>query len=131
MTIVTPVYGGTSKAREAAIAARVTDGIKTAAIIEGFAGIGVLTDGLAPSTDLQLIHLAAGCLCCTGQLAMRVTLNRLLRNQPDQIYLSLANSEHLTGVINFLKEDQYHRRLKIGKAVDCSIPGTDIAFVPY
>ena len=131
MTIVTLVYGGTGTSRQEAIAARMSTGKKTAAIIEGIPGTGALDSGLPSSNDLQLVHLAPGCPCCTGQLAMRVTLNRLLRQQPDEIYLSLANTEHLAGVINFLQEDQYRERLNIGEAVDCSTPGTDIADTGY
>ncbi len=131
MTIVSLVFGGTATSRHEAIAARVSEDKKTAAIIEGIAGTGALDSMLPSSNNLQLVHLAPGCPCCTGQLVMRVTLNRLLRQHPDQIYLSLANTEHLTGVINFLQEDQYRERLKIGEAVDCSIPGTDIADTGY
>jgi hypothetical protein len=42
-----------------------------------------------------VLRIAPGCLCCTGNLVLRVTLNRLLRHPPAQLYISLANAEHV------------------------------------
>ncbi len=131
MTIVTLVYGGSSTARENVIASRWIPGRRTAAIIEGLAGAHASQDGLASLANLTLVRIAPGCPCCTGKLTMRVTLNRVLRENPEQLYLSLANGEHLTSVINFLQEDQYRERLEIGKPIDCSISGTDFADTGY
>lgn len=131
MTLVTLVFGGSSAARQAAIAAHAPPGQSATAIIEGLPSTSS-RDGLMPgSNDLQLLHIAPGCPCCTGNLNMRVTLNRTLRKNPGRLYLSLANSEHLSGVINFLQEDQYRERMEIGEPVDCSIPGTGFADAGY
>ncbi len=131
MTIVTLVCGGSSAARENTIAALAIPGRRTAAIIEGLSGTGTLDGRLAALPDLTLARIAPGCPCCTGKLAMRVTLNRLLRKDPEQLYVSLANNEHLSSVINFLQEDQYRERLEIGETVDCSTTGTGSANTGY
>ena len=132
MTIVTLVHGGSGAAREAAIAALATPVENTVAIIEGLAGAGsALDEGAAESKGVQILRIAPGCPCCTGKLAMRVILNRTLRKNPDRIYLSLAHSDHLAGVIDFLKEDQYRERLEIGTPVDCSVAGTGFANTGY
>ncbi len=126
MTIVTLIYGGSSAAREATIAALAVNTQNTVAIIEGLAG-----EGATLAKGVPVIRIAPGCPCCTGKLAMRVILNRTLRQGPDRIYLSLAHPDHLSGVINFLEEDQYRERLKIGAPVDCSVAGTGFAEAGY
>ncbi len=131
MTIVTLVHGGSSVAREEAIATLAIPAENAVAIIEGLAGTGNLDDGKAAAQGLQVLRIAPGCPCCTGKLAMRVILNRTLRKNPDRIYLSLAHSSHLAGVIDFLEEDQYRERLEIGQPVDCSVAGTGFANTGY
>ena len=131
MTIVTLVYGGNGAARETAIAALAIPPQNAVAIIEGLAGTGKLDEDRAAAKGLQVLRIAPGCPCCTGKLAMRVILNRTLRKNPDRIYLSLAHSDHLAGVIDFLKEDQYRERLEIGQPVDCSVAGTGFANTGY
>lgn len=124
MTNVTLVYGGSSAERERAIAAQRSAGGKAVAIIEGLAGAALADSALDSTPDLTIVRIAPGCPCCTGKLTMRVTLNRLLREHPEEVYISLANNEHLLGVINFLNEDQYRERLEVTGSVDCSISGT-------
>lgn len=131
MTLVTLVCGGDASLREEKIASLLVPGRRNAVIIEGLAGTGTLDSGQTPSPDLTIVRIAPGCPCCTGKLTMRVTLNRVLRENPDQLFLSLANNEHLASVIDFLQEDQYRRRMEIGQPVDCSIPGTGFANTGY
>ncbi len=131
MTIVTLVHGGSGAAREAAIAALAMPDENAVAIIEGLAGAGAPDEGKASANGVEIIRIAPGCPCCTGKLAMRVILNRTLRKNPDRIYLGLAHHDHLAGVIDFLREDQYRERLKIGQPVDCSVAGTGFANTGY
>ncbi len=55
-------------------------------------------------SDLQaplavvVVRLAAGCVCCVGQLPLRVTLTRVIRQRPDAILLLLANEQHASEV---------------------------------
>lgn len=49
----------------------------------------------APS-DVLLERIAAGCVCCLGQVVFRVRLTRLLRQaRPRHLLLLLASTEHL------------------------------------
>jgi hypothetical protein len=127
MTRVTLVVGGDSTRREMAIAARAVPGQRITALVEGLPSTVVLQGGPAAPPAMQVIRIAPGCPCCSGNLSLRVTLNRALRDNPDQLYLSLANREHLAGVINFLQEDQYQSRLEISQTLDCSALGTGFA----
>lgn len=66
--------------------------LRIAVLLEG------LPDGhplLAPGPALAIARTAPGCLCCTGNLVMRVTLGRLLRPRPDRLYIAVASEEHL------------------------------------
>ncbi len=124
MTLVTLVHGGSNDAREAAIATKVSsfaaDGHgPSAAILEGLAGGRGALQELEESSVMKVIRVAPGCVCCTGNLTMRVTLNRLLREKPAQLYLSLADARHKDKVREFLQEAQYREHLELGPELDC------------
>ncbi len=114
MTETRLVHGGDAQTREQAIARHCRAGIPTVALIEGLAGTELTSSG-----DLTVMRIAPGCPCCTGRLTMQVTLNRLLRNPPAELFLSLADASHLTSVRNFLQQEQYCARLQLGPDLDC------------
>lgn len=107
MIATTLVTGATASRREAAIAEALNNTPNVAVILEG------LPDGLQPLEDLQnlpglhVARIAPGCLCCTGNLTMRVTLNRMLRRQPGRLYIGLSTSEHLASIREFLAQPPY------------------------
>ena len=113
MTLTTLVVGATYAAREAAIAAALQAGQQSAAILEG------LPDGRSGSPLEQALRpddirrVAPGCLCCTGNLTMRVTLNRVLRHPPQRLFISLANAEHLEQIRAFLDTPSYQPLLTL------------------
>jgi hypothetical protein len=79
----TLVTGPSAQAREAAIAAALDAAPgKTAIILEGLAPGSSPLDSL--SDHLDPARIAPGCLCCAGNLVLRVTLNRLLRQRPER-----------------------------------------------
>ncbi len=123
MTLVTLVHGGSGDAREAAIAAQATargsDG-GSAAILEGLAGGNDALQKLAASAVMKVIRVAPGCPCCTGNLTMRTTLNRVLRDKPAVLFLSIADASHKAGVREFLRDPQYRQHLELGSELDCS-----------
>lgn len=45
--------------------------------------------------DLEIVRLAAGCVCCLGQVPLRVSLTRLLRRRPRALLMMVAADEHL------------------------------------
>jgi hypothetical protein len=62
----------------------------------------VAENALAPlqvPADVALARLTPGCVCCVGQVPLRVTLSRTVRaHRPDDILLLLASDGHLPRV---------------------------------
>ncbi len=117
-TVLTLVTGPGAAAREAAIAAHLSDlheerlePITQAIILEG------LASGSSPLDDLPsgqtLARIAPGCLCCTGNLVLRVTLNRLLRQRPRRIFVGVADSGHLDQLRSWLQSEPYDQLLRL------------------
>lgn len=111
-TRVTLVTGPRAAVREAAIAAA----LATMAAAQSAAQSAVILEGLAdansplissPETGLNVQRIAPGCLCCAGNLVLRVTLNRLLRRPPAQLFISLANAEHVDQLRSMLQQAPY------------------------
>lgn len=115
MTLATLVTGATIAAREAAIAAALEPGVETALILEGLPDGASRLDALTQDSGLNVIRIAPGCLCCTGNLTMRVTLNRLLRRPPARLYIALASTEHLENLRAFLQQAPYDKLLQLTK----------------
>ncbi len=118
MTLVTLVTGPSGAAREQAIANRLHPDTSTAVILEGFPTGNSVLENLAGTPKLTIVRIAAGCMCCTGNLVLRVTLNRVLRDFPDQIFLSIADASHADALRRFLTEAPYDRLLILTE--DCS-----------
>lgn len=118
MTLLRLVYGANQTVREHAIKTQVNPQLFTIALLEGMA---VNHASLDPQESLKVVRMAPGCPCCTGKLTMRVMLNRALKEKPEQIFLSLTNSAHLTAIRDFLQEDQYCGRLNLGIDLDCGV----------
>ena len=79
----------------------------SAGILEGLAGGHDLPAALTPGPHLHIVRIAPGCVCCTGNLTLRVTLNRLLRTHPAYLYIGLASTEHLPAIQAFLLAPEY------------------------
>lgn len=113
---VTLVTGGRAGAREAAIAAALAPGLRAAVILEGLADAnGALADPTTtpPAGALQVQRIAPGCLCCTGNLVLRVTLNRILRHPPQQLFISLADVAHVAVLRAWLSAPPYDGLLRL------------------
>lgn len=112
-TPLTLVSGGRAAEREAAIAQALQPGQPAAVILEGLAdGHAILADLAeqippSPSFPLQLLRIAPGCLCCSGNLVLRVTLNRLLRHPPARLFISLADASHIEQLRTWLTASPY------------------------
>ncbi|MGK5018582.1 GTPase [Janthinobacterium sp. HLS12-2] len=112
-TPLTLVSGGRAAEREAAIARALAPDQPAAVILEGLAdGSAILADlaeqiSPSPSFPLQLLRIAPGCLCCSGNLVLRVTLNRLLRHPPARLFISLADATHIEQLRAWLTVSPY------------------------
>ena len=79
----------------------------------------IVLEGLAPgSSPLDTLpahvlcaRIAPGCLCCAGNLVLRVTLNRLLRQGPERLFIGVARSEHLDQLRSWLQAEPYDQLL--------------------
>ncbi|GAB3471565.1 hypothetical protein GCM10027321_43610 [Massilia terrae] len=111
----TLVTGASPGAREQAIAQLLhQNGAFSAVILEG------LPDGrplLEPSPSLLIERISPGCLCCTGNLVLRVTLNRLLRRAPERLYIGVADAGHLSQLRSWLAAAPYDQLLELAPIV--------------
>ena len=106
----TLVTGASAAVREAAIAASLGQGVTAAAILEGLPDPRSI---LAASDSLEVHRIAPGCVCCTGNLVLRVTLNRVLRGRPARLFIGLANTEHLDQLRSWLQHPPYDQLLEL------------------
>ena len=115
MIPTTLVTGANAQAREAAIAAALRPGLSHAIILEGMPdGTAAALDADAlGDVDVSLLRIAPGCLCCVGNLVLRVTLNRILRGKPQRIYLSLVDPSHRQTLRAMLSETPYRSLLAL------------------
>ena len=129
---LTLVTGPTPAAREAAIVARLGEGVhgampagaQLAVLLEGLPdGRSLLLDSpLVDSAQLNVQRIAPGCLCCTGNLVLRVTLNRILRRQPDRLFIGLATTEHLDQLRSWLQAPPYDQLLELTADLVSHVP---------
>jgi hypothetical protein len=80
-------------------------------------GLGVASTPLESGPGLQVVRIAPGCLCCDGNLVLRVTLNRLLRQRPRRLFIGLASSEHLDQLRSWLAAPPYDQLLALDPTV--------------
>jgi len=80
-------------------------------------GLGVAATPLETGPNLQVMRIAPGCLCCDGNLVLRVTLNRLLRQRPRRLFIGLASSEHLDQLRSWLAAPPYDQLLALDPVV--------------
>ena len=81
-------------------------------------GLGVAPTPLESGPGLQVMRIAPGCLCCDGNLVLRVTLNRLLRQRPRRLFIGLASSEHLDQLRSWLAAPPYDQLLALDPTVN-------------
>lgn len=108
------IAGGSYCEREAWIATAVLQ----MDILQAPSKYGVLLEGLPSGqmplqTDHQLVieRIAPGCFCCIGQLVMRVTLNRMIRQKFDSLFIAINDPEHLANLQSLLASPAYSSHL--------------------
>jgi hypothetical protein len=82
-------------------------GSRRAILTEGFGSI-TAPDGIA------VAGLAGGCVCCVGQVPLRVTLTRLMRaERPEHLLLLLADDQHLPRIRSLLTDGSLGVQLEL------------------
>jgi hypothetical protein len=66
---------------------------------------------------LPVVRIAPSCLCCTGNLTMRVHLNRLLRAKPQRLYIGVSPGTHLAALQEFLSQPPYDEFLTLNETM--------------
>ncbi|QNA87853.1 GTPase [Massilia sp. Dwa41.01b] len=117
--MTTLVVGPDAARREAAIAQALElpdlREDRVAILLEG------MPSGTSPfesSENLLISRIAPGCLCCAGNLVMRVTLNRLLRQRPARLFIGVASAEHLDQLRSWLSTAPYDQLLALTPDLD-------------
>ena len=59
---------------------------------------------LQAPTGVTLIQLAPACLCCVGELPLRVALARLLRQRPSAIWVEVSSLVHREQLVQRLEQ---------------------------
>ena len=124
LTVLTLVTGPSAPTRERAI----WSAIEADAASKEYSGsnnIAVILEGLPDGkSDPEPAHpqilikrIAPGCLCCIGNLTLRVTLNRLLRTHPIRIYISIADATHVDKLHHSLSLAPYDAWLILGEII--------------
>lgn len=119
----TLVTGASAHAREQAVAQALTQA-RTAELSDLQQNLppAIILEGLAPgsspldtldSSQVLMARIAPGCLCCTGNLVLRVTLNRLLRQRTGRLFIGVARSEHLDQLRSWLQSEPYDQLLRL------------------
>lgn len=85
-----------------------TSGSRRAVLIEGaFSALDV-------PPGVPVTRLGAGCVCCMGQVPLRVGLTRMVRAlRPDAVLLVLASGEHLARVRALLADGSLGVRFEL------------------
>ncbi len=120
MTLTSLVTGRDARKREAFILSHLAANQQTAIILEGLPDGNSELDVLPDNPLLTIVRIAPGCMCCIGNMIMRVHLNRILRSKPARLYISVANSEHIGQLRLFLTQAPYDTLLTLTDDIACA-----------
>ncbi|MDY7546640.1 GTPase [Glaciimonas sp. CA11.2] len=116
---LTLVTGPSATRRESAVWLSIKTEATSLQQMPGIIGVILegLPDGKSPPEPthftLHIKRVAPGCLCCIGLLTLRVTLNRLLRDRPARLYISIADATHIDKIRALLSTSPYDEWLTL------------------
>lgn len=92
---------------------------KWAVLVNEFGEVGV--DGAllqGRGNGIYIKEVAGGCLCCTGQVALRVALTRLLREvRPHRLLIEPSGLGHPAGVFDALQDEWLSKALTVESVI--------------
>ena len=115
LTEISLIAGGSYSEREVWIAANLarstslSSSTKSGVLLEGLPAGQLILQNTA---YLSVERIAPGCFCCIGQIAMRVTLHRLLRQDLAHLYIAIHDAQHLPSLRDSLSQPQYAELVK-------------------
>lgn len=118
MIATTLVVGASAAQREQAIADLLTCAGKSAVLLEGMSHGNA---HLSASEHVLVVRIAAGCLCCSNDMILRVYLNRLIQQRPKQLFLSLSSAQHLPQLLAQLTSATYLPKLNMMPVLNLGI----------
>ncbi|GAC1407655.1 MAG: hypothetical protein NVSMB6_05680 [Burkholderiaceae bacterium] len=119
MTECTLVSGGTAADREAAIAACVNPRTLTYVLLEGGHGSEHPLANAVNWPNVRVDTIAAGCPCCNAGMVMRVTVDRILRRRPTQMFISLAQFTQVQHLQKYLSATPYAALVYLSPPISC------------
>jgi hypothetical protein len=102
---------------------------RVVAVLEGLPADGAPETALIPAqTERLATHvLAAGCPCCSGALALRVTLARIVqRERPDEIVIGLIDAAHVGDLKKLLTGPSWQGHLEWTGEPDLTEPASGL-----
>jgi hypothetical protein len=127
LATTTLVTGPSARAREQAIFDRLAlSNLHQTGAESGSSLAGVILEGIASGSSpldnlpahVLRARIAPGCLCCAGNLVLRVTLNRMLRQRPEHLFIGVADSEHIDQLRSWLQAEPYDQLLRLTPDLD-------------
>lgn len=89
-----------------------------AVVINEFGQIGVDQLLLIDEEGYAIKELVGGCLCCSSQLSMQITLSRLLHDtKPDRLFIEPTGLGHPAQIIEQLTEPHWQQYLNVRSPV--------------
>ncbi len=83
-----------------------------AVLINEFGQIGVDQQLLPQDRGYEIKELVGGCLCCSSQLPMQITLSRLIQeSQPDRLFIEPTGLGHPAQLLEQLTEPHWHNQI--------------------
>jgi hypothetical protein len=119
MISTTLVLGKSAFDREQVIANEISTAAqplqKTAILLEGLSSGKIL---LESKDNVIVVRIAPGCLCCNNNMIMRIYLNRLISQKPQQLFLSLSTDTHLEQIKQFFNSPDYEKLILLAKVLN-------------
>ena len=126
--VVSLVTAASAREREAVITAAIIDANSAhanwanaprhAVLLEGLPDGHAQLESLLAERAIPIIRIAAGCLCCSGSVVLRVNINRLLRHKPHRLFIGIATTTHQAQLRTMLQSPPYDAWLTIGPDID-------------
>ena len=89
-----------------------------AVLMNEFGQIGIDQQLLPQSTGYEVKELLGGCLCCSSQLPLQITLSKLIQEkQPDRLFIEPTGLGHPSQLLEQLTEPHWQSQLQMNALI--------------